>query len=105
MSALCYVAYAWRPMTSDELLAALNTNLAEFEEPTSSEENVIQLKNVDELLHLCSNNLRLSGNGQIGFNEIQILKFIRSATAVSVGFYREIETNKRLAVAMLSTMS
>jgi hypothetical protein len=39
-------------MTSDELLAALNTNLAEFEEPTSCEENVIRLKNVDELLHL-----------------------------------------------------
>src|SRR5436305_3965218 len=82
MSALCYVAYAWRPMTSDELLAALNTNLAEFEEPTSGEENVIQLKNVDELLHLCSNNLYVGGNGQIGFNEIQMLSFVQSATAV-----------------------
>jgi Ankyrin repeats (3 copies) len=91
-------------MTSDELLAALNTNLAEFEEPTFCEENVVQLKNVDELLHLCSNNLRLSGNGQIDFNEIQILKFVRSATAVNVGFYGEFETHERLAVACLKHM-
>ena len=91
-------------MTSDELLAALNTNLAEFEEPTSCEENVIRLKNVDELLHLCSNNLCLSGNGQIGFNDIQILKFVRSATAVDVGFYGEIETHERLAIACLQHM-
>ena len=104
MSALCYVAYACRPMTSDELLAALNTNLAEIEEPTSCEENVVRLKNVDELLHLCSNNLRLSGNGQIGFNEIQVLEFVRSTTAVNVGFYGEFETHERLAVACLQHM-
>lgn len=104
MSALCYVAYACRPMTSDELLAVLNTNLAELEEPTSCEENVVRLKNVDELLHLCSNNLRLSGNGQIGFNEIQVLEFVRSTTAVNVGFYGEFETHERLAVACLQHM-
>jgi hypothetical protein len=104
MSALCYVAYACRPMTSDELLAALNTSLAELEEPTSCEENVVRLKNVDELLHLCSNNLRLSGNGQIGFNEIQVLEFVRSTTAVNVGFYGEFETHERLAVACLQHM-